>query len=63
MNNTNQINTPPVERTWMLCPHCGAKTVVADNAANCSGVFLKCTRGCKQVFELIIRNGKQIKNK
>lgn len=49
---------PPLERKWLLCPHCGAKTILYDNTANCSGVFLKCTRGCKLEFEVKIKNGK-----
>lgn len=63
MNSVAEISKPPVERMWITCPYCGAKTVVADNTATCSGVFLKCTRGCKRVFELILRNGRQINNK
>lgn len=54
------IKIPPIERKWLLCPHCGAKTVLYDNTANCSGVHIKCTRGCKREFEIIIRNGKQV---
>lgn len=59
----NRIIKPAIERCWMICPHCGAKTIIADNTANCSGVYVKCTRGCKQVFELVIRDGIQIKQK
>ncbi len=55
------IKKPPIERNWITCPLCGAKTVVADNTANCTGVFVKCTRGCKKVFEIIIKDGKQVK--
>lgn len=53
------IKKPATELRWMICPHCGAKTVLASNNANCSGVQLKCTRGCKCVFELVIVNGEQ----
>lgn len=53
------IKKPPIEKKWILCPHCGMKTILADNTANCSGVYVKCTRGCKQVFELVIRDGQQ----
>lgn len=51
---------PPLERFWLRCPHCGAKTLLYDNTAECSGVYAKCTRGCKREFELIIHNGKQV---
>lgn len=48
-------------RKWALCPECGAKTVIYDDTAECSGVWLKCTRGCRTCeFELIIHNGEQI---
>lgn len=56
------IKKPPIERRWILCPKCGAKTIVADDNATCRGVHIKCTRGCKQVFELVIKDGKQINN-
>ena len=55
------IAYPPIRRDWALCPHCGAKTVLYDNTASCSGVWIKCTRGCKCEFELKIKNGKIIK--
>lgn len=51
---------PPLERFWLRCPHCGAKTLLYDNTAECSGVYAKCTRGCKREFEIIIINGKQV---
>lgn len=54
------VKKPPLSRTWALCPRCGAKTVLYDNTAECSGVFVKCTRGCKQEFELKIEHGKQV---
>lgn len=54
------IRMPPTEKRWITCPNCGMKTVLADNAANCSGVYIKCTRGCKRVFELIIRQGEPV---
>lgn len=57
-----KIEKPPIERRWILCPNCGAKTVIADDTATCKGVHIKCTRGCKQVFELVIRNGEQMNN-
>ena len=50
-----------IERKWIRCPHCGAKHSIFDNTAECHGVFLLCTRGCKKEFELIIKDGKQIK--
>lgn len=53
------IKKPAIERKWLYCPHCGMKVLLYDNTANCSGVFVKCTRGCRQTFEVIIRDGKQ----
>lgn len=53
----------PTERKWIRCPRCGAKHSIYDNTAECEGVFLLCTRGCKQEFELIIKNGTQINSK
>lgn len=55
------IKRPPLERKWLKCPYCGAKTILYDNAANCRGVFIKCTRGCRQEFEVKIRNGNTVK--
>ena len=56
------IKKPQLNQTWVVCPHCGAKVVLHDNTAECHGVFIKCTRNpnCRNVFELIIENGKQI---
>lgn len=56
------VKKPPITRRWILCPYCGMKTILADDNANCHGVHIKCTRGCKQVFELVIRDGVQINN-
>lgn len=56
----NEIPKPPIERQWLRCPRCGAKTILYDNTANCSGVFIKCTRNCKREFEVKILNGKQV---
>lgn len=55
-----KIRIPPLERKWVKCPYCGAKTVIYDNTARCSGVHIKCTRGCKREFEIIIKDGKQV---
>lgn len=52
--------TAPTERKWIICPYCGAKHSIYDDTAECHGVFLKCTRGCKMEFELIIEDGKQV---
>lgn len=57
MYDVKAIPKPPLERKWLYCPHCGAKTILYDNTANCSGVFIKCTRGCKQEFEVKFQNG------
>lgn len=51
------------KRMWIHCPHCGAKHSIYDNTAACNGVFLKCSRGCKKEFELVIDDGKQIMKK
>lgn len=56
----NKIKIPATKKEWAICPNCGSKTVVYDNAATCSGVYIKCTRGCRTVFELNIQDGKQI---
>lgn len=57
------IQKPPIERSWVRCPYCGMKVFLFDNTAICRGVFAKCTRGCKKVFEVIVQNGRQIVNK
>lgn len=54
------IRMPPLERRWLLCPRCGAKTILYDNTASCSGVYIKCTRGCKTEFEVTIKEGKPV---
>lgn len=54
------IAIPQLERMWVKCPYCNAKVVVYDNTAECRGVYLKCTRGCKKTFELVLHRGKQI---
>lgn len=54
------IRRPPIERKWLRCPHCGAKVLLYDNTAECSGVYVKCTRGCKAEFEVKIINGEQV---
>ena len=48
------------ETKWIRCPNCGAKHSLYSNTAECHGVFLKCTRGCKCEFELIIEKGDQM---
>ena len=52
------IRKPSLERKWLLCPRCGAKTILYDNTACCAGVYIKCTRGCKLEFEVKIEHGK-----
>lgn len=54
-----KIKMPGYVRIWVRCPYCGAKVTIYDNAAECHGVFLKCSRGCKREFELVIHEGKQ----
>lgn len=55
-----KLSMPPIERKWVKCPYCGAKVMLYDNTAQCRGVFIKCSRGCKEKFEIKITNGKQI---
>ena len=55
-----EIKKMPTEKKWVRCPNCGAKVILYDDVANCSGVYPKCTRGCGVAFELIIQDGKQI---
>lgn len=52
---------PALYRSWIRCPYCGARYALSDNKAECKGVFVKCTRGCKREFEIKIHKGKQIK--
>ena len=51
------IPKPILWKKWVICPYCSAKTILYDNTANCSGVYLKCTRGCRKEFEILILNG------
>ena len=53
------IPKPVLRKIWAKCPKCGSKTVLFDNTANASGIWLKCTRGCGTEFELIVRDGEQ----
>lgn len=48
------------KRIWIHCPYCGAKHSLYENTAECHGVFLVCTRGCRKEFELVIVDGKQV---
>ena len=57
------VKKPPIERKWAFCPHCGAKTMLYDNTSNCNGVYIKCSRGCKQEFELVVKDGKQVSHR
>ena len=54
-----ELRKPPTRRIWALCPHCGSKTTLFDNTASCRGVWVKCTRGCRQEFQLVIEDGVQ----
>ncbi len=56
-----RIRKPALVKSWLRCPYCGAKTVLYDNTAHCSGVYIKCTRGCKKEFEIKVRNGEIVK--
>jgi len=56
-----KIIKPPLQKSWARCPYCNSKTILYDNTANCKGIFVKCTRGCKKVFELIVIDGIQCK--
>lgn len=59
-HDVTTIPKPPLQKYWLRCPCCGAKTILYDNTANCSGVFVKCTRGCGLEFEVKIINGKPV---
>lgn len=59
----NNLFRTSIERKWIKCPYCGAKHSIYEDTAECKGVFLKCTRGCKKEFELVIKNGEQIMKK
>lgn len=48
-----KIDKPPIRRDWYRCPHCGKNTVLYDNAACCTGVYVKC-KGCRKEFEIRI---------
>ncbi len=52
-----------LKKDWVICPKCGAKCCIKNDISQCSGVYLKCTRGCKGVFELVIVDGHQVINK
>lgn len=54
------ILKPPLEKKWVRCPNCGAKTILYDNTAECKGLYVKCTRGCGQEFEVKIKQGNQV---
>ena len=58
--NEGIVIPPGTETKWARCTYCGAKHSLYNNMAECHGVFLKCTRGCKREFELVIREGEQI---
>lgn len=55
-----KIEKPPLKRMWVRCPYCGAKTILYDNTAECSGVYIKCSRGCRKEFEIKIVKGIQV---
>ena len=54
------MEKPSVKKKWYTCPHCGAKMILYDNTANCSGVFTTCTRGCRSEVEILIKDGEQL---
>ena len=54
------MNKPSVEKKWYICPRCGSKIMLYDNTANCQGVYLKCSRGCRNEIEILIHNGEQV---
>ena len=55
-----KVVIPAIERKWVRCPNCGMKVTIYDNSAECHGVHIKCTRGCKYEFELVIKDGVQV---
>ena len=54
------IEVIATKRKWIHCPYCGAKHSIYDDRAECRGVYLVCTRKCKQEFELVIHDGEQV---
>lgn len=56
------MKKPETERKWILCPHCRKKYGIMNDVAECRGVFLKCIRGCRKEFELVIVDGEQVMN-
>ncbi|MEG2621408.1 MAG: hypothetical protein RSC06_00785 [Clostridia bacterium] len=58
--NILKVKKPSLVRKWAICTACGRKSVIYDNTAECHGVFIKCQRGCKSEYELVIHGGKQI---
>ena len=61
MDDRHRLKMPALRRAWVLCPYCGAKHSLYDDQAECKGVYVKCSRGCKREFEIIIHNGIQQK--
>lgn len=53
-----------VENKRVICPYCGYRMPVEyTETTNCSNVYLKCKGShCKREFELVIKNGTQLKH-
>ena len=43
-----KLSMPPIERKWVKCPYCGAKVMLYDNTAQCSGVFRNAPEAAKK---------------
>ncbi len=50
----------PTLRKWLVCPHCGARYSLYDDTADCHGIYVKCNRGCKMEFEIVVVEGEQV---
>ena len=45
------------------CPYCGyGMPLRLSQTADCKGIFIKCKgKNCKQIFEIKVKNGRQVK--
>ena len=47
---------------WVMCPFCGKRQFPLTPGAHITGQKFKCKgSGCKQIFEVNIKNGREIK--
>nr|DAZ24220.1 MAG TPA: cysteine-rich protein [Caudoviricetes sp.] len=59
----NQQEEKKIEKIKIKCPVCGYEMPERySQSADCTGVFVRCKgKNCKQEFEIVIKNGKQVK--